>query len=85
MVELPIGKMKQQKVEVTAYAGYRSGERPRSFVLLGKKIGVAEILSQWVEEDARYRQQKRCFRIKGDDGLTYLLSYMEQTGEWFLE
>jgi hypothetical protein len=85
VVELPIGKMKQQKVEVAAYAGYRSGERPRSFVLLGKKIGVAEILSQRVEEGAVDRQQKRCFRIKGDDGITYVLSYIEQTGEWYLE
>ena len=70
---------------MTAYAGYRSGEQPRSFVLEGEKIGIAEIISQWVEEGAENKLQKRCFRVKGDDGSTYLLSYNEQAGEWFLE
>jgi hypothetical protein len=77
--------MERRKVEVTAYAGYRSEERPRSFVLEGEKIGIAEIISQWVEEDAENKLQKRRFRVKGDDGFTYLLSYNEQTGEWYLE
>lgn len=73
------------KVGVTAYDGYRSGERPRSFVLEEENIEVAESLSRWIEEDVRDRQQKRCFRVKGDDGSTYLFSYIGQTGEWFLE
>ena len=77
--------MECRKVEVTAYAGYRSGEQPRSFVLEGEKIVIEEIVSQWVEEGAEDRQQKRFFRVKGDNGLTCLLSYIEQTGEWFLE
>lgn len=77
--------MERRKVEVTAYAGYRSGERPSSFVLQGEKIVVAEIISRWVEEAAEDKQQKRFFKVKGDDGFTYLLSYMEQTGEWHLE
>lgn len=77
--------MEPRKVKVTAYAGYRNGEQPRSFVLEGEKIGVSEIISQWIEEAAEYKQQKRCFRVKGDDGFTYLLSYIEQTGEWYLE
>ena len=77
--------MERRKVGVTAYAGYRSGEQPRSFVLKGEKISVAKIISQWVEETAEDKQQKRCFRVKGDDGVTYLLSYIEQTGEWYLE
>jgi hypothetical protein len=74
-----------RKIKVTAYAGYRSEERPSSFVLEGKKIGVAEIISRWVEEGARNKQQRHFFRVKGDDGFTYLLSCVEQTGEWYLE
>lgn len=80
--------MERGKVEVTAYAGYRSGEQPRSprsFVLEGQKISVEKIISQWVEEASEDKQQKRCFRLKGDDGVTYLLSYIEQTGQWYLE
>jgi hypothetical protein len=77
--------MEWRKVGVTAYAGYRSEELPRSFVLEGKKISVLEIISRWVEEAVDGRQQRRCFRVKGDDGFTYLLSCVEQTGEWYLE
>lgn len=77
--------MERRKVEVTAYAGYRSEECPRSFVLEGEKIGIAEIISRWVEEGAEDKQQKRCFRVKGDDGFAYLLSCIEQTEEWYLE
>ena len=77
--------MEPRKVKVTAYAGYRSGEQPRSFVLEGGRISVAEIISQWIGEGAEDKQQKRCFRVKGNDGFTYLLSYIEQTGEWYLE
>jgi len=77
--------VERSKVKVTAYSGYRSGEQPRSFVLKGEKISIVQILSQWVEEAAEDKQQKRCYRVKGDDGFTYLLSYIEQTGEWYLE
>ena len=77
--------MERRKVGVTAYAGYRSGEQPRSFVLEGQKISVKEIISQWIEETAEDKQLKRCFRVKGDAGVTYLLSYIEHTGEWHLE
>ena len=77
--------MERRKVEVAAYAGYRSGEQPRSFVLEGQKISVTEIISQWIEEAAEDKQQKRCFRVKGNDGFTYLISCIEQTGEWYPE
>ena len=77
--------MERRKVQVTAYAGYRSGEQPRSFVLEEAKISIAEIISQWVEEGPEDKQQKRCFRVKGNDGVTYLLLYIEQTGEWYLK
>ena len=77
--------MKRRKVEVTTYDGYRSGERPCSFVLEGEKIAIAEIVSRWVEESVEDRQQRRFFRVKGDDGFTYLLSHVELTGKWYLE
>jgi hypothetical protein len=77
--------MNRRKVKVTAYEGYRSGEQPRSFVLEGKKIAFSEIVSQWVGESVEDKQQRRFFKVKGDDGFIYLLSYDEQTGEWYLE
>ncbi|RPI33191.1 MAG: hypothetical protein EHM54_11045 [Nitrospiraceae bacterium] len=77
--------MGRREVEVTAYAGYRGEERPVSFVLEGEKIGIAEIISRWVEEKAEEKTQKRLFKVKGEDGFTYLLSHAAQTGQWYLE
>jgi len=62
-----------------------AGEKPRSFVVEGKRISVAEIVSQRVEEAFEDEQQRRCFRVKGDDGATYVLSYIQQAGQWYLE
>lgn len=73
--------MERRMVDVTEYA--RSGEKPRSFVLEGQKIVIEEIISQWVEETVVDKQRKRCFRVKGNNGVTFLLSYIEQTGEWY--
>ena len=42
-----------------------AGEKPRSFVVEGKRISVAEIISQRVEEAFEDERQKRCFRVKG--------------------
>jgi hypothetical protein len=75
----------RRKVEVTAYAGQRSEEQPRSFILEGEKIAVVELRDQWIEEDAGSTRRKRCFRVKGSNGFSYLLSHDEQTGEWSLE
>jgi hypothetical protein len=77
--------MKRRKVDVMAYAGYRSEERPHSFVIEGERIDIGEIISQWIGEDAEDRQQIHFFRVKGDDGFIYLLSYDVLTGEWHLE
>jgi len=76
---------RSRKTEVRSYAGQKTGERPLSFVLEGETIEVAEIISRWVEEDQSTRERKRMFKIKGDDGYTYLLSYHESSGDWFLE
>jgi hypothetical protein len=60
--------MERRKVDVTAHAGYRSGEKPRSFVVEGKRISVAEIISQRVEEAAFIHRAGRgvVFRIIPD-------------------
>src|SRR3990172_2518119 len=57
--DLPSFPTRRSSDLVTAYAGYRSGERPRSFVLEGKKIVVAEIISQWRSEEDTSELQAR--------------------------
>lgn len=75
--------MIDKKIDVHAYAGYRGEEEPRSFLLDKERIEVKEILSLWIEEDEE-GSRKRFFKVKGSDGFQYMLSYNEDTHEWFL-
>lgn len=74
--------MRAKKVKVLSYSGYRGEESPRAFFLNGEKIGVMVILDMWIEE-GESREAKRFFKIKGDDGFTYIL-FIEESKEWFL-
>jgi hypothetical protein len=74
--------MGQREITVVAYAGYKREECPRSFILEGEHIDVAEIREMWVEENVRNRTRKRCFSVRGENGYRYLISYDEQSGKW---
>jgi hypothetical protein len=77
--------MDDQKIQVTAYSGYKAGERPAAFVLGGEEIGVRKILDRWLEEDFAERLRRRFFTVEGSDGCTHTLYRDEKTGEWFLK
>jgi hypothetical protein len=73
----------KEKVQVTAYSGYRGEECPRSFILCGETIDVVEVLGRWLEQGEKSEILKRVFQIKGNDEKTYRLYFDEQTKEWF--
>jgi hypothetical protein len=75
--------MSDQRIEVIAYSGYRGEEIPRAMILHNEKIGVAEILSSWMEEELQDKTRKRFFKIKGSDGKLYKIYYNEKVMEWF--
>jgi hypothetical protein len=75
--------MANQRIEIIAYSGYRGEEIPRAMVLHNERIGVAEILSSWMEEGLQDRVRKRFFKIKGSDGKLYKIYYDEKVMEWF--
>jgi len=77
--------LKGKQVTVTAYAGYRGEEQPRSFILAHDRIDVIEVVSQWREKVLGDRSGKRCFRVKGSDGYVHVLSCHEETHQWYLE
>jgi len=66
-------------VSVQSYAGYRAEERPRSFTLDGHIYEVREIVDRWFGPDHSY------FKIRADDGNTYLLKYGIAADAWTLE
>jgi len=66
------------KLRVECYAGYRGEQEPRSFVLGETRFAVLEILDRWLEPRHRY------FKVKADDGRTFILRHDTLAGEWDL-
>lgn len=75
--------MAEERINVTAYAGYRDEEAPRAMVLHGARIEVTRFLDRWTEEESGSRKRRRCFKVKGSDAGTHVLCYDECDGEWF--
>lgn len=65
-------------LRVECYAGYRGEETPRRFHLGSRAVGVAEVIDRWLEPDHRY------FKVRGDDGDTYILRHDVETDRWEL-
>ncbi len=65
-------------VRVECYAGHRGEETPRRFSLGKRKVEVAEVLDRWLAPDHRY------FKIRGDDGDTYILRHDVLLDRWEL-
>jgi len=65
-------------IRVDCYAGYRGEQEPRSFVLGERRFSVLEILDRWFEPGARY------FKVKADDGRTFILRHDSVNELWAL-
>jgi len=68
--------MKDAKIKVISYAGYKAEERPKAFILHERKIRVHKISARWREED------KDCFKVASADGNTYLIRYARRDDVW---
>lgn len=66
------------QIRVECYAGYRGEQTPRTIVLGDRRIAVAEVLDQWLAPDHRY------FKLRGDDGDTYLVRHSVADDRWEL-
>jgi hypothetical protein len=66
------------EIGVECYAGHRGEQTPRTLILAGRRIAVAEVLDAWLAPDHRY------FKLKGADGDTYIVRHDEPRGIWEL-
>jgi hypothetical protein len=69
-------------LHVECYAGYKADERPlrfRSHEKDARTFEVAEVLDQW------YGMGYRCFKVRADDGDTYILRHNVREDEWVLD
>ena len=57
----------QQQIYVECYAGYRAEETPRRFFIDERVIDIIEVLERGLTPE--YRE----FKVRGDDGVVYLL------------
>ena len=65
-------------VAVECYAGYKGEQTPRAVVMGDRHLTVVEILDQWLAPDHRY------FKLRADDGDTYIIRQDSASGEWTL-
>ena len=66
-------------IKVECYAGYRADQRPLRFSLRERTLQVLEIEDQWHSPHAVY------FRVRAEDGHTYILRHDEENDIWTLE
>jgi hypothetical protein len=65
-------------IGVECYAGHRGEQTPRTLILGDRRIAVVEVVDAWLAPDYRY------FKLRGDDGNTYLVRNDERSSTWEL-
>ena len=65
-------------IRVECYAGHRGEEEPRAFFLGERRVQVTEVLDRWLVPDHRY------FKVRADDGATYILRHENAADRWEL-
>jgi hypothetical protein len=65
-------------IGVECYAGHRGEQTPRTLILGDRRIAVVEVVDAWLAPDYRY------FKLRGDDGNTYLVRNDERSITWEL-
>lgn len=74
--------MKAGILKVECYAGYKADQRPLRFtptIFTGRAYDVNEILDQW------YGIGYQCFKVRADDGNTYILRHNEAEDDWTMD
>ena len=65
-------------VRVECYAGHRGEEEPRALYFGERRVEVVEMLDRWLAPDHRY------FKVRGNDGGTYILRHDVTRDRWEL-
>ena len=66
-------------LRVECYSGHKADERPVRFQLGERWLAVEDVLDRWYDPRATY------FRVRADDGSTYILKHEEEDDLWTLE
>jgi hypothetical protein len=66
------------RIQVSCYAGHRGEQEPRQLDFDGRQVVVTDVLDRWLEPTYRY------FKVRGEDGATYIVRHDEPTDAWTL-
>lgn len=67
------------KIRVECHSGYKANKRPIKFWIGERVLFVESTEDQWYGPDALY------FRVRADDGKTYVIRYDEAGDSWTSE
>jgi len=67
------------RLQVECYSGHKRDERPLRFRMDGRALEVETLEGQWYTPEAKY------FRVRANDGNTYVLRHDEVQDSWTLE
>ncbi len=75
--------MKFEKIEVSAYSGYKLNEHPVSFRFRGNDYSIVKVIDRWYE--GTHVSCSPClnyFKVKAGDGKKYILRYNSLFDVW---
>jgi hypothetical protein len=69
---------------VECHSGHRADETPRRFNAAGHETEIAEVIDRWYqgERDPEW-PAAAYFKVRGEDGRTYLLKHDEESDSWY--
>lgn len=65
-------------IRVECHAGYWDEDEPRRFYLGARPVEVTEVVDRWLAPEHRY------FKVRGDDGATYIIRHDVRSDRWEL-
>lgn len=74
--------MKNAVVQVRCYEGYKSAEKPVSFIFNDREYTIIEIEYKSITEDVNTRERVSKYMVRCDDSNLYLLEYNHLNLEW---
>jgi hypothetical protein len=66
------------QLKVECHGGHRGDEEPAIFYLERRAVTILEVLDRWPSPGHRY------YKVRTDDGGTYILRHDELSGQWEL-
>ena len=77
--------MEWTPIEVQCYSGYKGDETPRTLILEGRTLDVADVVDRWYQGGARPEDPVLdYFKVATQDGSSYLLRHDRRSGVWYL-